>query len=126
MHRTAGGSGTFEDPITLAVGHDKSSGRSVLDWPAGTRFYVPAFSRYLIVEDTCGDGGSPENGACHTGYPSSASTWLDIWVDGRDAGESESSRCAGAVTGVTQVIVNPTPGLPVQVGPLSSGGRCAV
>ncbi|MBY3551875.1 hypothetical protein HGI15_00395 [Modestobacter lapidis] len=125
IHETAGGTGTFEDPITLAVGHDKSSGRSVLDWPAGTRFYVPAFSRYLIVEDTCGDGGAPQHGACHTGYPSNASTWLDVWVDGRDSGSSESGRCAGAITGVTEVIVDPGPGLPVQAGALSSGGRCA-
>ena len=86
---------------------------------------MPAFSRYLIVEDTCGDGSAPQNGACHTGYPSNASTWLDVWVDGRDSGSSESGRCAGNITGVTQVVVNPGPGLAVQAGPLSSGGRCA-
>ncbi|MGY1644352.1 hypothetical protein ACI782_24870 [Geodermatophilus sp. SYSU D00703] len=125
VHRTAGGSGTYDDPITVAVGHSKAGGRHTLDWAAGTRFYVPSISRYLIVEDTCGDGSSPQDGACHTGFPSSASTWLDVWVDGRDGSSSSADDCMGRLTGVHPVVVDPAPGLPVTVGAIASGGGCA-
>jgi hypothetical protein len=126
VHRQAGGTGTYEDPITVAVGHSKAGGQHTLDWPAGTRFYVPAMSRYLIVEDTCGDGAAPQNGACHTGYPSPASTWLDVWVDGRDGSSSSADSCMGNLTGVHAVIVNAGPGRPVSAGPIASGGGCAI
>ncbi|MGY1633947.1 hypothetical protein ACI784_19775 [Geodermatophilus sp. SYSU D01186] len=126
VHRQAGGTGTYEDPITVAVGHSKAGGQDTLDWPAGTRFYVPALSRYLIVEDTCGDGAAPQNGACHTGYPSSASTWLDVWVDGRDGGSSSADSCMGRLTGVRTVIVDAGPGRPVTAGPIASGSGCAL
>ncbi|MBB3085443.1 hypothetical protein [Geodermatophilus sabuli] len=126
VHRQAGGTGTYEDPITVAVGHSEAGGQDTLDWAAGTRFYVPAMSRYLIVEDTCGDGAAPQNGACHTGYPSSASTWLHVWVDGRDAGSSSTDSCLGRLTGVRTVIVNAGPGHPVDAGPIASGGGCAL
>ncbi|WP_235857840.1 hypothetical protein [Marimonas lutisalis] len=39
IHRKAGGSGTYSDPVTVAVGHAKFGGRSRMDFPAGTRFY---------------------------------------------------------------------------------------
>ncbi|MGY1593237.1 hypothetical protein ACI79D_14780 [Geodermatophilus sp. SYSU D00708] len=125
VHRTAGGSGTYDDPITVAVGHSKAGGGDTLDWAAGTRFYVPSIKRYLIVEDTCGDGDSPQDGACHTGFPSSASTWLDVWVDGRDGSSSSADTCMGRLTGVHPVVVDPGPGLPVIAGPIASGGGCA-
>ncbi|NUS36998.1 MAG: hypothetical protein HOQ04_11190 [Pseudarthrobacter sp.] len=62
LHKSAGGAGTFEDPITIAVGHSLASGRDVLDFPAGTRLYLPDVRRYFIVEDTCGDGNDPRTG----------------------------------------------------------------
>jgi hypothetical protein len=73
-----------------------------------------------------GDGAAPQNGACHTGYPSSASTWLDIWVDGRDGSSSSADSCMGNLTGVRAVIVNAGPGRPVTAGPIASGGGCAL
>ena len=60
VHRQAGGSGTYRDPVTLAVGHVKHGGRSVMDFPAGTRFYIPRLQKYAIVEDLCGDGNTPQ------------------------------------------------------------------
>src|SRR4051812_38674485 len=60
IHQTAGGTGTYTDPITLAVGHTITNGQDVLDWPPGTIFYVPNLRKYFIVEDTCGDGDRPQ------------------------------------------------------------------
>ncbi len=119
IHDVAAGAGTYADPITMAVGHDMSSGENVLDWPAGTRFYLPYLHRYFIVEDTCGDGPTPQNGPCHTGYPSPAVTWLDVWVGGQHADQSASHACMNAITGVHAVIKDPGPGHPVTSGELT-------
>lgn len=123
VHREAGGTGTYDDPITVAVGHTVDGGRDVLDWAEGTRFYVPSLRRYLVVEDTCGDGPRPQDGPCHAGYPRGASTWLDVWVGGADVPRSQSDACMSEITQVTRVIVNPRPGHAVTVGPLA-GGSC--
>jgi hypothetical protein len=53
LHRSAGGTGTYADPVTLAVGHVIRRGRDVLDLRAGTRVYLPHLHRYGISD---GDG----------------------------------------------------------------------
>ncbi|MBX6748620.1 MAG: hypothetical protein IRY85_02950 [Micromonosporaceae bacterium] len=116
LHAVAGGRGTYDDPITVAVGHVREGDVDLLDWPAGTRFYVPNLRRYLIVEDTCGDGERPQEGPCHTGYPAGATTWLDVWV-GEEGGTTRGAeRCMQKITGVWDVIVDPDPGFAVDPG----------
>jgi hypothetical protein len=119
-HTMAGGQGTYDDPITVAVGHVRQDGDDILDWPAGTRFYVPNLRRYLIVEDTCGDGERPQEGPCHTGYPDEATTWLDVWVGGAGGTAQDAERCMTEITGVWDVIVDPDPDLPVDPGDIYS------
>lgn len=116
IHQKAGGVGTFGDPATLAVGHSLGTGKDVLDYPAGTKFYVPDLRRYFIVEDTCGDGGSPQNGPCHTGYQ--GHPWLDVWV-GKGASKSASDACMDKITEVHTVIENPNSGYPVVSGDIA-------
>lgn len=129
IHQTAGGTGTFADPITVAVGHSLATGSDVLDWPAGTKFYMPYLQRYFIVEDTCGDGPTPQNGPCHTGYTQEAAgttTWLDIWVGGQVAGQTASDSCMGKITGAHNVLVNPASNYLVTSGEVASGtGGCS-
>ncbi|MDQ1740981.1 MAG: hypothetical protein QOE53_2633 [Pseudonocardiales bacterium] len=126
IHQTAGGTGTYTDPITLAVGHTiTSSGQDVLDWPAGTKFYVPNLRKYFIVEDTCGDGNTPQNGPCHTGYPAPATTWLDLWVDGQTDTSTQASNCMDAITGVHKVIKDPPSTYAVVPGAVAANGGCA-
>ena len=45
LHNSAGGTGTYADPITYAS--DKS------ETPAGTKIYVPRVQKYFIMEDDC-------------------------------------------------------------------------
>jgi hypothetical protein len=131
-HRTAGGAGTYSDPVTLAVGHTIVGGRDVLDLPAGTRLDLPHLRRYAIVEDTCGDGPRPQTAPCHDlrRAPRGASLWLDLYVGGGPKdNERAVSSCAGTVTdgdgrALRTVIVNPRPGLLVRTGLPFSGGRC--
>lgn len=124
LHRTAGGVGTYADPTTIAVGHSITGSRDVLDWAAGTRFYIPNLRRYFIVEDACGDGSNPQGGPCHTGYPAGASTWLDLWVGGQGGSNAAADRCMGAITKVSTVVVDPPAGYPVVAGDVYSSAGC--
>ena len=117
IHREAGGTGTYGDPITVAVGHTKRGGRNRMDFPAGTRFYFPNLQKYGIVEDLCGDGPRPQDGPCYSGYGGLA--WLDIYVGGRSVGSAASDKCMRSITGVQDVIVNPAPGMPVRPGEIA-------
>ncbi len=123
IHSSAGGMGTYADPITVAVGHSISGGKDTLDYPAGTIFYMPFLHRYFIVEDTCGDGNSPQNGPCHTGYQ--GHPWLDIWVGGQGASQSAVYACEDAVTDLHTVIKDPASNYVVASGPVFNNGSCA-
>ena len=116
MHLVAGGRGTYQDPITLAVGHSILNGRDKLDIAAGTRFYVPNLRKYFIVEDTCGDGDAPQNGPCHTGFE--GRVWLDLWVGGGSATPDELASCEAAITGTRLVIQDPDANYAVTEGPI--------
>lgn len=109
LHNAAGGTGTYEDPVTLAVGHSKETGEDVLDIPAGTRIYLPDVRRYFIVEDTCGDGPAPENGPCHVGADEHGgdSLWIDMWIGGMGESASFVRTCTRTVTGVFAAVFNP-------------------
>ncbi len=127
IHSKAGGTGTYTDPITLAVGHVITNGKSTLDYSAGTKFYVPNIRKYFIVEDTCGDGNTPQNGPCHSlvKAPSGAQAWLDMWIDGASVNNSTANKCAETLTGNFLAIQNPLPNYVVNVGSVISNGTCA-
>lgn len=110
LHRTAGGQGTYADPITVAV--PGSGGRTAVK--PGTRFYLPTVRRYVIVEDS---GASPA---------SSGGTHLDVWIDGRDGSRSAAEACMNRITGSVSAEVNPPAGRPVMAGPIYSGGVCRI
>ena len=124
IHEKAGGMGTYADPITIAVGHVISSGKSTPDYPAGMKFYVPNVRRYFIVEDLCGDGSTPQNGPCHKGYPLGTVAWFDMWIDGATGTKSQTNSCAEAVTGSFLVIKDPAPNYQVVTGPVFQDSTC--
>lgn len=117
IHGSAGGTGTFADPITLAVGHSITNGKDTLDYPAGTKFYLPFLHKYVIVEDSCGDGSSPQNGPCHTGYQGNA--WIDVYV-GKGSSSKSADTCMDKLTDVHSVIINPVSTYPVVTGEIAS------
>ncbi|MDR6623118.1 hypothetical protein [Sinomonas atrocyanea] len=131
LHRTAGGTGTWADPVTVAVGHSITGGVDTLDYPAGTRLYVPNLQKYLIVEDTCGDGDTPQNGPCHTGAPAGTTVWLDVWIGGSSGTQAAADACGSELTDANgaahTVIVNPSVhNYRVVPGDVLSGGACHV
>ena len=119
-HRYAGGTGTYHDPITLAVGHSIERGKETLDFPPGTMFYIRRLKKYAIVEDTCGDGNRPQDGPCHTG--ARGHPWFDLYVGGKHSGNSVSNRCMDLITAVQMVIMNPKPHYEVAVGEVVDDG----
>jgi hypothetical protein len=120
LRKKAGGTGTWQSPITIAVGHRIENGRQTLDYPAGTRFYLPRLQKYAIVEDVCGDGATPQNGPCHSGYK--GHPWLDIWIGGKGMSAAEADECARRITAVQPIILEPPSNLPVQKGEIASNG----
>jgi LysM repeat protein len=111
LHKVAGGTGTYADPITVAV-PGKGSGI----WKAGSRFYLPSVKRYVIVEDT---GASPA--------PSGDAGHLDMWVDGQGGSKAESDKCMDQITSESATaIYSPASTLPVQAGPITQNGKCNV
>lgn len=120
IHRLAGGIGTFEDPVTIAVGHSIIDGKRIIDYPAGTLFYIPMLRKYTIVEDLCGDGSRPQDGPCHTGYK--GYPWVDIYVDGENSSPVAAQKCMEKISGVQNIIMNPKPGRLVSQGALTETG----
>ena len=111
LHQQAAGTGTFADPITVAVpGHQGD-----MDWLPGTKFYLPTVQRYVIVEDS---------GAAKP--PTGADTHLDMWIDGRDGTKQTSDDCASQFTGYVPAQLNPPDHLPVRAGPIQTGGTCNI
>lgn len=118
IHRRAGGTGTYNDPITIAVGHSIVGGRQTLDFPEATVFYIGSIQKYAIVEDVCGDGATPQNGPCHSGR--NGLPWLDIYVGGASTGPEVANECMRRITAVHSFIINPRRGYPVVAGELAN------
>jgi hypothetical protein len=112
LHRKAGGSGTYADPITVA---SPGSAQHMAFRP-GTKFYLPSVLRYVIVEDS---GASPA--------PSGTQGHLDMWVDGQGGSKDASDACMDLLTTKHAVaLLNPPPGYPVMPGPITANGTCHI
>jgi hypothetical protein len=111
LHRTAGGQGTYRDPITVAV---PGSGPT-MRWKPGTRFYLPSVRRYVIVEDS---GASPA--------PPGVDTHLDMWIGGQGGTRAATDDCMSKLTGTVSAVLSPSPGLPVMAGPIFGNRVCRI
>jgi len=100
----AGGIGTYEDPISMAVGYVGEES----DYSYGTMFYVPNLRAYFQVVDTCA--------SCHKGQ--NDLVWLDLWHGGQGSRRSSVISCEESHTGNYLVIQNPAPNYAVIAGPL--------
>lgn len=120
IHDTAGGTGTYQDPITLAVGWRIWLNWHLEDFEPGTRFYIPRLRKYAVVEDLCGDGLTPQNGPCHTGWK--GHIWLDIYVDGSTTDAKTADHCMAQLTGIQLVIIHPRPEYRVAPGRIVEAG----
>jgi hypothetical protein len=120
VHQTAGGTGTYADPITVAVDDTQLEGSTALQFPAGTRFYIPNLRAYFVAEDRTGEI-QQDNTAAHHG----TNPHLDVWIDGRTETAAQSDACAQSITAEgLRVIQNPQSDLLVVQGPIAANGQC--
>jgi hypothetical protein len=120
VHPKAGGTGTYRDPVTVAVGHVIRNGTDTPDYAPGTIFYLSFLRKYAVVEDTCGDGDQPQNEPCHVGYR--GHPWLDLYVGGGATSKSDLMRCMNSITGIRKIVQNPAPNHPVKPGGVTLSG----
>jgi len=115
----AGGVGTYSNPVTLAVGHVLQGSEAILDFPAGTRFYLPRLRKYAISEDICRDADDSQASACHFGK--NGLPWLYIYIDGNGM-RDETTNCARKITGIQTFVMDPGPNYSVVVGEITQSG----
>jgi 3D (Asp-Asp-Asp) domain-containing protein len=102
VHDEAGGDGTYDDPITVAVITKENGG----NWEPGTRMYVSSLKKYFIVEDECAEG-------CEKNQ-------IDIWMESNKKNDEDAViKCQEAWTpdGKVEVVIDPDEGLPVNKKP---------
>ena len=102
IHQTAGGTGTYADPITFAT--DKS------ELAPGTIIYVPRVKKYFIMEDDCEECDADWSGHGPDGGPD---LWhFDLWLGGQGGNAMDAIDCEDALT---QSNANGTPFLEAAV-----------
>ncbi len=106
IHQSAGGTGTYDDPITFATDQNELA--------PGTRVYYPYLKRYFIMEDGCAACSQDwQNGKRH----------IDLWVGGEGGDDNAVINCEDSLTQDSgDVIVDPDPNQPVDSGPLFNSG----
>jgi hypothetical protein len=109
----AGGTGTYDDPVTFATDSDEE--------PPGTVIYVPAYLKYAIMEDACSD--------CSNAWTSSMTYAFKFWLasDARSDPRAVLQCERTWARSMTAVEVNPPPGRMVDTTPLfdTQSGTCS-
>jgi hypothetical protein len=108
LHRAAGGTGTYANPISLA-----GDRRAI---PVGTRVYYPPLAKYFVMEDDCA--------GCIEDWDADRTPHIDLWAG--DHSGADFIACENALTpsGRVSVELNPPPGRRVDTSPLYGGDGC--
>ena len=108
IHSSAGGTGTYSDPVTFAT--DKA------ELPVGTRVYYPYLKKYFIMEDDCTECDQDWTGQGPDGGPHYRH--IDLWAG--DSTDNAILACEDSLTqdGQVPVIVDPPSGEPVDTKPI--------
>jgi hypothetical protein len=112
-HPSAGGAGTFDDPITAAA----SAGNRF--FPPGTLIYVTGLRKYFLLEDECASCMEEE--------------WVDLWMESSSGSDPElvewcESEWTEDDTLLREVTIDPPQELDVDVSPFidPSTGQCRI
>lgn len=117
IHNSAGGTGTYSDPITYAT--DKS------ELAVGTKVYYPYLHRYFIMEDDCTECDEDWTGHGPDGGPKLYH--IDLWIGGKGGNSNDVINCEDDLTqNSADVIIDPPSDEAVDTTPLfdSSDDSC--
>jgi len=109
LHKQAGGTGTYADPITFAS--------TTKAFAPGAIVYVNYLQKYFIMEDDCGP-------TCANAYP--RQTIVVLWINGRGVNPNAATNCEYSLDQTSAaVVINPPGNYIVSSAPLlSSSGQC--
>jgi hypothetical protein len=121
IHKTAGGTGTFTDPVTFAT--------DVHEFRPGTIVYYAYLKKYFIMEDTCTECTKDWSGGGNGDNPVPAVHGhryrIDLWAGGDRASLHNPEKrallnCEDALTQPKggDIFVNAPSGLPVVTTPI--------
>jgi len=109
LHKLAGGTGTYADPITYA-----GASASI---PVGSRIYIPRVKKYFIMEDDCEE--------CISDWSKHKKYHVDCWMGPDTLSDSTLVACENQMTmDSDHVIVDATDGYQVNPTPLYANGKC--
>ncbi|MGW4525752.1 discoidin domain-containing protein [Amycolatopsis sp. NPDC004378] len=124
IHDTAGGKGTFADPITFATSSNELK--------PGTKVWVPRVKKYFIMEDGCDECSQDWNGKGPNGGP--GLRHIDLWLGGKGGSAFDAIDCEDALTHynpdntpvMEPVVVDPPSDEPFDATPIfnTSTGEC--
>ena len=124
IHDTAGGKGTYADPITFAT--------STAELKAGTKVWVPRVKKYFIMEDGCDECSADWSGHGPNGGP--GLRHIDLWLGGKGGNAMNAIDCEDALTHynadntpvMEPVVVDPPSTEPYDSTPIfnTSTGEC--
>lgn len=112
IHSSAGGIGSYDDPITFATDQDQ--------FAVGTKLYVPYLRKYIIMEDLCG-------GCTESWNKIPKEYHIDIWMNSIDSFAGELLACEHAFTRKRIMVeINPPQNREVNLTPLFdiNSGAC--
>jgi beta-glucanase (GH16 family) len=116
VHNTAGGVGTFNDPITAAIDSKNGPDGDVpfnSSYTIGEKFYVPRLHLYFVAEDSC----NTSSGCGYTGTDKDTSSGLHIdFFVGNVSDTTNLTKCElsfGDLTTGTDAIANAGDGYPM-------------
>jgi F5/8 type C domain/Ricin-type beta-trefoil lectin domain len=120
IHQTAGGTGTYADPITFAT--------ATAELKPGTRVWVPRVRKYFIMEDGCEECTADWSGHGPNGGPKLRH--IDLWLGGKGGNAFDAINCEDALTHynadntptLEPVIVDPPAGENYDSTPLFNTG----
>ncbi|VVJ19403.1 Uncharacterised protein [Amycolatopsis camponoti] len=88
IHDTAGGKGSYADPITFATSSDELK--------PGTKVWVPRVKKYFIMEDGCDECSDDWNSKGPNGGP--GLRHIDLWLGGKGGSAFDAIDCEDALT----------------------------
>ncbi len=120
LHDTAGGKGTYADPITFAT--------TTAVYKPGTKVWVPRVKKYFIMEDSCQECGADWSGEGPNGGP--GLRHIDLWIGGKGGSAMDAIDCEDALTNyhpdgkpvMEPVVVDPSPNEQYDPTPIFNTG----